>query len=320
MVGFDRYIVVIIYEGNLVKYSPGGDFFLREDGLIVIDLMPGIGIFDRRQRFENSEMGKKLDRDRDCAASARDTEWYRSAFAEDYLWIYSHRSEREAASQAAVAIRHVPFEPGQKVLDIACGAGRHMLAFARRGALVTGIDLSKTLVAQARARFKQKGYKAVLKLGDMRELKYSEKFDGATIWFTSIGYFASMAEDQKVIDGLASALKCGGWWWIDLPNPVYLEANLIPYSERVCRSPHGKATVIERRRIVQRRVEKSIIVNDPAGIRRYRESVRLYRPEQFGGLIEKAGLATDGILGNYDGSPLTSRSPRQIWYGRKLRF
>lgn len=246
------------------------------------------------------------------------TEWYRDAFAEDYLWLYAHRSEKEALSQVRIAIKHLPFKPGQKVLDIACGAGRHMLAFAQRGAVVAGVDLSKTLVSIARKRLREKGVKATVRQGDMRKIEYSERFDGATIWFTSIGYFATISEDQKVIDGLAEALKANGWWWIDLPNPAYLKANLIPSSSRTCRSPHGPAKVVENRRIAGRRVEKTIVITDSAGIRRYRESVRLYNPEQFGNLIRKAGLTTDGILGDYDGSPLTSDAPRQIWYGRKI--
>jgi SAM-dependent methyltransferase len=246
------------------------------------------------------------------------TEWYRDAFAEDYLWLYAHRSEKEASFQVRIAIKHLPFKPGQKVLDIACGAGRHMLAFAQRGAVVAGIDLSKTLVSIARTRFREKGVRATVRHGDMRKLGYSGRFDGATIWFTSIGYFATIAEDQKVIDGLAAALKPGGWWWIDLPNPAYLKANLIPNSTRTCRGPNGRAKVVENRRIAGRRVEKTIVVTDSAGMRKYRESVRLYNPEQFGNIIRKAGLTTDGILGDYDGSPLTSDAPRQIWYGRKI--
>jgi 2-polyprenyl-3-methyl-5-hydroxy-6-metoxy-1,4-benzoquinol methylase len=246
------------------------------------------------------------------------TEWYRSAFAEDYLWLYAHRSEREAAAQVRIAMKHVPFEAGQKILDVACGSGRHMLAFARYRAMVTGIDLSKTLVSEARRRFKEKGLSARISIGDMRDLTYREKFDGATIWFTSIGYFVTRAEDQLVISGLSAALKPGGWWWIDLPNPAYLKAHLVPHSERICRSPHGRARVVENRRIVQGRVEKEITITDPAGIRKYKERVRLYRPEQFGSLIKRAGLAADGILGDYDGSPLIHKSPRQIWYGHKI--
>jgi 2-polyprenyl-3-methyl-5-hydroxy-6-metoxy-1,4-benzoquinol methylase len=253
----------------------------------------------------------------DRSEAERDSAWYRKAFAEDYLWLYSHRSEKEAAAQVRVAVRHVPYRRGQKILDIACGSGRHMLAFAKQGAVVTGVDLSKTLVAEARRRFKEKSLKGRIGRGDMRDLQYREEFDGATIWFTSVGYFRTVAEDQQVITGLATALKPHGWWWIDLPNPAFLEDHLVPHSEKVARSPYGRANVDERRRIVRGRVEKRIVITDPAGTRRYKESVRLYRPEQFGNLIKRANLATDGILGDYDGSPLTRESPRQIWYGRK---
>jgi len=246
-------------------------------------------------------------------------EWFEEAFAEDYLWLYAHRTQKEAARQVATAIRLLPFERGQKVLDIACGAGRHMLAFSRRGARVTGIDLSPVLVERARETFREKKTRVTVRIGDMRELSYRNSFDGATIWFTSVGYFRTMAEDQKVISGMARALRPGGWWWVDLPNPAYLEDNLVPQSERSVRSPYGKARVREKRRIVRGRVEKKILIKDPAGTRQYLESVRLYRPEQFGSLVKKAGLVTDGILGDYDGSPLGRQSPRQIWYGRKLK-
>ena len=36
---------------------------------------------------------------------------------------------------------------GQRILDVACGGGRHSLAMARRGALVTGIDLGPAAIA-----------------------------------------------------------------------------------------------------------------------------------------------------------------------------
>jgi len=244
-------------------------------------------------------------------------DWYRRAFADDYVWLYAHRDEREAARQVRTAARIVPFAPGQTILDIACGAGRHVLAFARLGARVTGVDLSDTLVKIARSRIAESGVKATVRRGDMRVLSYHEKFDGATIWFTSLGYFSSVAEDIKVIKGLAAALRPGGWWLIDLPNPASLEKNLVPQSQRTVNGPYGRATVTESRRIVNRRVEKTIVIDDAAGCRSYIESVRLYRPEQFGALVNAARLVTDGILGDYDGRAMTADSPRQIWFGRK---
>lgn len=245
-------------------------------------------------------------------------DWFREAFAEDYLWLYAHRNEREAARQVAAAVRLVPFAKGQKILDIACGAGRHMVAFARRGARVTGIDLSYPLVRQARQRLKQAGIRAAVRHGDMRQLTDIDRFDGATIWFTSLGYFPTVAEDREVVRRLARALKSGGWWWIDLANPAFLENNLVAHSERICPGPHGRAEVTEDRSIMGDRVVKRIQVKDRAGRRFFQESVRLYRPERFASLIRAAGLTADGILGDYDGQALTRYTPRQIWYGRKF--
>ncbi len=273
-------------------------------------------------RDRNCLLGKIPLTKKDAAGRRRTSQtgrkdWYRRAFADDYVWLYAHRDEREAEKQVRTAARIVPFTPGQAILDIACGAGRHVLAFARLGARVTGIDLSNTLVRIARSRISETGVAATVRRGDMRVLKYHERFDGATIWFTSLGYFKTVAEDIGVMKGLAAALKPGGWWLIDLPNPAYLEKNLVSESRRTVNGPHGRAVVTETRRIVNRRVEKTTIIDDPAGKRSYIESVRLYRPEQFGALVNAARLVTDGILGDYDGRAMTSDSPRQIWFGRK---
>jgi SAM-dependent methyltransferase len=253
---------------------------------------------------------------RDASGTSRE-DWFKQAFADDYVWLYAHRDEKEAAAQVRTAVKIVPFEKGQKILDIACGAGRHVLAFAKLGARVTGVDLSETLLKIARRRIREEGVQARIRQGDMRSLPYKDTFDGATIWFTSVGYFPTTAEDRKVVKGLAAALKPGGWWLIDLPNPAYLEKNIVPHSRRTARGPNGRAIIVEYRKIIRRRVEKITEIEDGAGKRSYVESVRLYRPEQFGALVNAAGLVTDGILGDYDARAMTADSPRQIWFGRK---
>lgn len=245
------------------------------------------------------------------------SDWYRRAFADDYLWLYSHRSEKQARSEVEVAAEHLPFKAGQHILDIACGAGRHMLVFAEIGATVTGVDLSETLLEKAQRRFDEAEQSARLVRSDMRYIPFSGQFDGATMWFTSFGYFPTEEEDFLVLAELSRMLRPGGWWWIDIPNPIHLEANLVPKSEREVDGPNGTAHVIEKRSIENDHVIKVIDIDDPLGHRSYEERVRLYTPERFGSLVRDTGLTTFGILGDYDGSPFTPRVPRQIWYGVK---
>ncbi len=246
-------------------------------------------------------------------------EWYRDAFGSDYLWLYAHRSDTEARHQVNKLLEFVPFTTGQKILDIACGAGRHMLALAANGARVTGIDLSDILLKVARKKFAGSPYRATLRRLDMRDITYSNAFDGITLWFTSLGYFPTFADDFHVMKLISRALKSRGWWMIDLPHPAYLEKNLVPLSERTVVGPHGPARIIEKRWITGRHVRKTIDVTDSAGHRCYRESVRLYRPEQINDLFRRAGLMVDGVLGDYDGIPLSSESPRQLWFGRRKK-
>jgi SAM-dependent methyltransferase len=214
-------------------------------------------------------------------------------------------------------MEHLPYERGQRILDVACGAGRHILAFARNGTLVTGIDISGVLLAKARERLDDADVPALLVKADMRWLPFRPSFDGVTMWFTSFGYFQTVDDDLRALRSVASVLGRNGWWWIDICNPACLVKELAPTTKRKIDGPNGKAKVTERRTIKGDHVIKRIDIEDALGKRSYVERVRLYYPERFGSMAEQAGLTAHGVLGDYDGSPLTLDAPRQIWYGVK---
>ncbi len=243
------------------------------------------------------------------------SDWFRHAFKDDYRFLYSHRTVREATRHISLALRHVPFEKGQRVLDVACGAGRHALAFARRGARVTGIDLSEVLLKEARERLKQAGLDATFKRLDMRKLDYEQQFDGVTMWFTSFGYFEEPEDDFHVLQRIHKALKENGWWWIDIINPANLRETIVPETVRDIVGPYGRAIVTERRKVTSTHVIKMIEISDDKGKRSYQERVRLYSPAKFERLAKRAGLQPQGVLGDYEGNPMSAERPRQIWYG-----
>ncbi|MGE5274540.1 MAG: class I SAM-dependent methyltransferase, partial [Verrucomicrobiota bacterium] len=68
------------------------------------------------------------------------------------------------------ALRHVELEPGQRVLDVACGAGAFLRLVAERGGDPFGIDASESLIELARRRLPH----ADLQVGDMEELPYPD--------------------------------------------------------------------------------------------------------------------------------------------------
>ncbi|KAA3658712.1 MAG: class I SAM-dependent methyltransferase [Calditrichaeota bacterium] len=260
---------------------------------------------------------KQIDNKSTVHSRAEYKDWFKKAFRDDYLLLYSHHDDAEATANIKLAINHVPFSEGHSILDIACGTGRHLQAFAQLGAEVTGIDISDTMLMQARRRFDKVQLPVQLAKHDMRNLPFNEQFDGVTMWFTSFGYFENADQDRLVLDNIYKVLKSDGWWWIDLVNPQFLTNSLVPRTERKIKGPNGKASVKEKRYIVGDRVEKMIEITDDEGKRKYTESVRLYEPESFSQLLMACGLVPEGVLGDYDGSALAPTTPRQIWYGRK---
>ena len=113
------------------------------------------------------------------------TEWFEEWFGEDYLKLYPHRDEADADRAVALIGRSVGLRPGWRVLDVACGAGRHARAFVHAGACCFGLDLSATLLRLARGITT-----APLVRADMRRLPVRPGSMDLTVnLFTSFGYF-----------------------------------------------------------------------------------------------------------------------------------
>jgi SAM-dependent methyltransferase len=119
---------------------------------------------------------------------------YRGLHARFYDLIYADKPYAEEAAFVAAQLAHDGVTRG-RLLDVACGSGRHAGEFARMGFEVTGADYSLDLLALAR---EQEGIDVVEQ--DMRSLDLGEKrFDAVTCLFDSIGYPQSN-------DGVVAAL------------------------------------------------------------------------------------------------------------------
>ena len=98
--------------------------------------------------------------------------------------------------------------PGQTVLDVACGAGRHAVPLAERGFRVTGLDISSQFLGEAR-RFAQEHRVSVdWRLNDMRNLSFQEEFDAALCFGNSFGYL-SRNDTKHFLRRLSAALRKG---------------------------------------------------------------------------------------------------------------
>jgi SAM-dependent methyltransferase len=218
----------------------------------------------------------------------------------------------------------LPVTPECRILDVGCGTGRHLELVGRRGhGGLAGMDLSLPLLRDARAR------SLPVVRADMRRLPFRRGgFDLVTSFFTSFGYFATFEEDVDALGQFVSALRPGGYLFLDLPNPDSLLRNLVPRDVRMV----DGAMVEQRRRLEEevrggpgdreagaggplppgRVVIKDIEIRRPAGeVERFEERVRLYSLAEMAAHGARLGLAHLATFGDEAGGAFDpARSPR----------
>jgi SAM-dependent methyltransferase len=234
------------------------------------------------------------------------TEWFQEWFGEEYLRLYPHRDDADAAALVRLIRDNVPWREGMRVLDVGCGPGRHAHALEQAGARVTGLDLSHVLLTHAR-----RAMRGPVVRGDMRALPFRPGCADLTVnLFTSFGYFAEDREHAAVLAGMVATLHPAGWFVIDFLHGPFVVA--LVESGAPVPPVAGCASITKRLADDGRYVEKTFHLDDG---RQFIERVRLFTPQELETMLRAAGLRVRCRFGDYAGGPITSGSPRAILMG-----
>jgi SAM-dependent methyltransferase len=241
--------------------------------------------------------------------------WYERWFDEDYLALYAHRDVKEAQDFVDILWASLELRPGISVADVPCGAGRHSLVFAQKGARVVGVDLSSIMLERAAEVAEVYSAQPLFVRGDMRRIPLAGEFDVVANIFSSLGYFDTEADNHAAFRELVRILAPGGVLIVDVINPRYLISNFISQTRKETRD----GEMLERRELdtERKRVVKHIEIQHGNVIRKIHESVRLYDLQELESMAEAHGLEPIETWGDYDGSPFIPQSPRLIFFARK---
>lgn len=148
--------------------------------------------------------------------------WDNAAFSRHFLRTAT-RSQRYTHQEMALLEQCGLLRPGQRILDLACGGGRHSLAMARRGAVVTGIDLGPAAITTAQRRAKKARLPVEFVQADMRYLTYEAAFDAVTLIF---GCFTELPRHNaaEVLRRVSDSLRPGGMFLLDVYAPRFFAA------------------------------------------------------------------------------------------------
>lgn len=245
--------------------------------------------------------------------------WYVDFFRGDYLNVYAHmfteeRAEKESSFVAGV----LELKPGASVLDLCCGQGRHSVQLAKRGFKVTGLDLNPDYLELATKAAKTGRVTIEAVAADMREIPFTDKFDAIVNMYSSFGYLESEAEDLKVLEAAARALKADGRLLLDMLNREWAIDN---YVRNDWHTGADGTLYVERRDLdlASSRMHVHFIVVDPNGGRR--ESIghiiRLYTLTEMTRLLERVGMRVTAVFGGFEGEEYGIGTRRMIIVARK---
>jgi len=218
------------------------------------------------------------------------TSWFDSPF---YHILYQHRNEAEAQffMDNLLAGLQLPINP--RVLDLACGKGRHSIYLQQKGCRVVGADLSPESIAAAKV-FENDNLKFVVH--DMREPLDKGDFDAVFNLFTSFGYFTNEEEHIAVLlAARKNILAKNGVLVIDFMNAQKVIQNLVLNEEKTVQGINFKI----RRYVENGYIVKEICFSDGGEDYRFEERVRGFLLADFEALFDKAGLRLDRCFGNY---------------------
>lgn len=234
--------------------------------------------------------------------------WFNSPF---YHILYKKRDEEEAEHFIDNLCSYLKPQADARMLDIACGRGRHAIYLNKKEYDVTGIDLSFGSIKFAQ-QFENKRLHFLVH--DMRYAFYINYFDFAFNLFTSFGYFETDREHINALKAFRKSLKKDGVLVLDYMNSQKIINHLVERETKeidditfhICRT-------VENGKIV-----KTIDFEHKKKQFYYKEEVKDYKLADFEKLFEAAGLTITETFGDYELRPFdVNQSDRLIFICKK---
>lgn len=244
------------------------------------------------------------------------TVWFKNWFNSPYYHqLYFHRDETEAAAFISKLIDYIQPLAKAKMLDVACGKGRHSMQLASKGFDVTGIDLSEDSILDA---LQNENENLHFYQHDMRLPFWINYFDFAFNFFTSFGYFKTQREHDNAIRTISQALKPNGTLVLDYLNVHFAEDHLIHKSEKTIDNINFIITKWFDEEYFYKKIEvEDEQLEEPLV---FTEKVAKFSLGDFTDMFAYQGLQIQEVFGDYNFNNYDiKKSPRLIMIAEKKR-
>lgn len=243
---------------------------------------------------------------------AKAPSWYN----QDSYWttfesmLFHRKRMADTAAQVDHIIKLLQIEPDAKILDLACGIGRHSLEFARRGFPVTGVDRTKPYLDKAKKQAAAAGLSIEFINEDMRKFYREASFDVVINMFTSFGYFEQAEDDRQVVENVFRSLKSGGKFLVEMMGKELIARD---FRERDWNEVNG-VIILEDRKLLNNweKIESRwTILKDDQQIE-YTFVLRLYSAVELSMLLKQCGFSEVNVYGSLEGIDYDHRAKRLV--------
>ncbi len=213
----------------------------------------------------------------------------------------------------------------QNILELGCGNGRILLRLAQSGSSVFGMDCSKLMLTRCAERFHRAGSRVELIHGDMAAFALPWRFDRILIPYNSLYCLTTKAQQLACLKSVGAHLEPGGQLLFDAyaADPVSGSEESTPtVHEHIVANFHNGERHIEVRERSEEDLDKQQINATYAYYSTWDDGrtqldswsilQRYIFPEQLFNLLEEAGLALEGIYGDFDQSPFSQTSHHMV--------
>jgi SAM-dependent methyltransferase len=231
--------------------------------------------------------------------------WFSSWFDTPFYHIlYKDRNDVEAQAFMDTLTNYLNFPESGKILDLACGKGRHSVYLNTLGYNVTGVDLSENSIAHAK-QFENDTLH--FKVHDMC-LPFGEQFDGVFNLFTSFGYFDNDEDNLNTIKAIKTDLNEHGFGVIDFMNSDFVIETLVPEEVKVVEG----ISFFLRRYVQDGYILKDINFSFEGDNYNFQERVRAFSLLDFEKLFEQAHVSLLDVFGDYKLSKFNAKSSERL--------
>lgn len=219
--------------------------------------------------------------------------WFASWFDSPYYHIlYKNRDYKEADFFIQNLTSYLKPNNEDKILDLACGAGRHSIFLNSLGYKVTGVDLSPNSIEKA---LESKNENLNFDVHDMREVYKENGFNFVFNLFTSFGYFDSNDQNIKMLQSVEKTLKPNGIFVLDFFNANNVIKNLVEEETKEVEGVEFKL----KRELKKGKIIKHIEFETKNQSFSYSERVQAIKLEDFEELSSHTNMKIITTFGNH---------------------